>query len=474
MPSVLIIDDDREFCEVLAEMIRRLGHQVLFEVTLAAGVASACKENFDLILLDARLPDGNGIEAIGQLRECRSAPAVIVITGAVDPDAAELAVNSGAWDYIEKPASIQALTEPLNRVLDYRRDKPKQRPADLLDREGIIGDSPTLVSSLEQLSQAAQSDISVLITGETGTGKELLAQAIHRNSHRKNAPFVVLDCGALPDSIVESMLFGHVKGAFTGAAAPQTGLIKQADGGTLFMDEVGELPLKLQKAFLRVLQEHRFRPLGGRREEHSDFRLVAATNRDLERMAQKKSFRSDLLYRLRSLVIESPPLRARPGDIEALTHFHMSQYCESAQIEPKTFSTDLFEILNAFHWPGNVRELFNAIDTALVAAHNEPTLYPYHLPAYIRITALRKSLEQKKRTAIPTEEVGPDPLSTGQTPDYKLYRTQLIADGEKRYFTFIVAQAKGNLKSALDLSGLSKSRLYHFLHKHGLSLKAPR
>ncbi len=214
------------------------------------------------------------------MKSTPSSPEIIVITGLGHPDEAELAITSGAWDYLEKPASFDAIKLPLLRALEYRSERTPGNMAAALKRNGIIGDSEKITACLELVAQAAESDANVLITGETGTGKELFAKVIHANSRRAQKSFVVVDCTALPETLVESVLFGHARGAFTGAETSEEGLIKQADGGTLFLDEIGELPSTIQKKFLRVVQEHRFRPVGGRREITSDFRLMAATNEE--------------------------------------------------------------------------------------------------------------------------------------------------------------------------------------------------
>jgi two-component system NtrC family response regulator len=256
------------------------------------------------------MPDGNGLDYLPSLREASSSPEVIIITGAGDPDGAELAIKSGAWDYVQKGAtSIKDMMLPLTRAMEYIKEKRTKRPPIVLKRAGIAGDSRAIRECLDLVSQAASSQTSVLLTGETGTGKELFARAIHENSSRASKSMVVVDCTALPDTLVEGLLFGHEKGAFTGADKTQEGLIQQADGGTLFLDEIGELPLTVQKTFLRVFAGTPFSTDGGQKERESDFRLVAATNRDLEQMVREGQFRQDLLYRLKAFSIELPPLR---------------------------------------------------------------------------------------------------------------------------------------------------------------------
>ncbi|MGD0972339.1 MAG: sigma-54 dependent transcriptional regulator [Desulfobaccales bacterium] len=395
MARVLIIDDDQMFGEMLSEMVQTLGQESLCAPTLAEGLRLATAGGFDVVFLDVRMPDGSGLEMLPQVRQTSSAPEVIIITGAGDPDGAELAILNGAWDYIEKPSSIKQMSLPLVRALQYRQEKRLKKPPVALNLEGIVGQSPQMRACYDLVAQAADSDANVLIYGETGTGKELFAQAIHRNSHRSGKGFVVVDCAALPSSLVESALFGHEKGAFTSADRSQVGLIKQADGGTLFLDEVGELPIEIQKAFLRVLQERRFRPVGSRFETESDFRLVAATNRDLDELAAKGLFRRDLLFRLRAITLDLPPLRHRYGDLKDLTLFHTARICEKWGIGPKGFAPEFLEALLAHDWPGNVRELFNTLDRALAESRYEPTLFPKHLTSQIRIKVARAAVAKE-------------------------------------------------------------------------------
>ncbi|MCK7480222.1 MAG: sigma 54-interacting transcriptional regulator [Candidatus Moduliflexus flocculans] len=272
--SVLIIDDDKIICDWITNVVTQLGHRAVSAHLLRDGLKRLQSEPFDVVFVDVHLPDGDGLEILPKIKAARSSPETIVITALGHPDEAELAIRGGAWDYLEKPASFDAIKCPIIRALEYRSERKPGNGA-VLKRNGIIGDSAKIVSCLELVGQAADSDVNVLITGETGTGKELFAKVVHANSRRAKKSFVVVDCTALPETLVESVLFGHARGAFTGAETSEVGLVKQADGGTLFLDEIGEMPLSIQKKFLRVVQEHRFRPVGGRREISSDFRLMA-------------------------------------------------------------------------------------------------------------------------------------------------------------------------------------------------------
>ncbi|MDD5222368.1 MAG: sigma-54 dependent transcriptional regulator [bacterium] len=462
MANILIIDDDEMMCDLLSQMVARQGHQAACARNLKTGVAEASSGRFDVVFLDVRLPDGNGLEGLAQIKKVPKAPEVIIITGASDPDGAELAIKNGAWDYIQKPATIKEMTLPFLRALQYREEKRAQKPALALEREGIVGESPQLKACLDRLAQAASSEVDVLITGETGTGKELFASAIHRNSARAKESFIVIDCTALPENLVESVLFGHEKGSFTGADRSREGLVAQADGGTLFLDEIGELPLSIQKTFLRVLQEHRFRPIGSKREITSDFRLVSATNRDLEAMVKAGQFREDLLFRIESFVIKLPPLREHPLDIKDLAIHYMNRLCERNGIDTKGFSPEFFQVLSAYSWPGNVRELFHTLDQVFTVAQNQPTLFPQHLPDQLRIQLARASVRKEP----PAPEVSP--AAPAKLRDY---RDALVTEAEKSYLQRLMTTTQGNIEEACRISGLSRPRLYALLKKYNLGKK---
>lgn len=471
MANILIIDDEKAFCDLLTRTIDKVGHESSFALTLTDGLKEVYENRYELVLLDVQLPDGNGLNAIGRIKEAPCAPEVIILTGAGSPDGAEAAIRWGAWDYIEKPASTKEIMLPVIRALEYREEKSSRNQPVALDRKGIIGDSPSMKKCIDQLAQACRSDVNVLITGETGTGKELFARALHSNSARKNKPFVVVDCAALPENIVESLLFGHERGAFTGADSSRTGLIKQAHGGTLFLDEVGELPQSLQKAFLRVLQEHRFRPVGSKTEETSDFRLIAATNRDLDQMVASRAFRNDLLFRIRSFCIELPSLRDRLQDIRQLALYYMADACGKARIMMKGFSPDFLDALEMHDWPGNIRELFGTLQSALICAFDDPILYPLHLPVEIRAKAARLSMAGKTFPWVEKNTWADKRLETDKPiPPYTEFRSILLDNGEREYFRQIVSRSGGNIRKACQISGLSRSRFYHFLQKHDISL----
>lgn len=459
---VLIIDEDRTICDWITKAVTRLGHQSFFTHTLAEGLRKVEADSFDIVFIDVRLPDGSGLDIMPKIKVSRSSPEIIVITALGDPDEAEVALLNGAWDYMEKPASFEAIQLHLRRALEYRTERKSVKPPVSLKRTDIIGNSQKIISSLDVLSQAASSDVNVLISGETGTGKELFAKAIHANSARAKRNFVVVDCTALPETLVESVLFGHARGAFTGADRSEDGLIKQADGGTLFLDEIGELPFLIQKRFLRVIQEHRFRPVGGHQEVDSNFRLVAATNRDLDNMVRQGRFREDLFFRLRTLYIELPPLRELPDDIKELTLHYMNALCDRFGIPVKGASPEFWKVVTGYRWPGNVRELIQALEKSLISAKDEPLLFPKHLPTYIRIQVARDSFSRKP--ASPAAAAAPHRVSL-EPPQWKDIRKAAVSEAEQRYLKDLISFVGGDVGKACRISGLSRSRFYALLRK---------
>jgi two-component system NtrC family response regulator len=341
-----------------------------------------------------------------------------------------------------------------------------------LNTEGVIGNSPAMRKCFDVVAMAAQSNFSVLITGETGTGKELFARTIHCNSKRSKKAFIVVDCAALPEHLMESILFGHKKGAFTSANQDRSGLVKQADGGTLFLDEIGELNPNAQKVFLRVLQERKFRPVGARSEISSDFRLMAATNRDLLKMVEKGRFREDLFYRLKAITLNLPPLRKRQEDIKALTMYYINHLSERAQISHKGVDADLMQTLKEYTWPGNIRELFHSLEQAFVASGDDTTLFAMHLPADIRIKVARSMLDNKLPNTLsdaqpPSKQQEPlqlNQLFTTNLPTIKAFKLQM----EKAYLEHLITTSGGDVGQILKISKLSRSHFYALLKRHGI------
>jgi len=467
MIRVLIIDDDKGICYTLSRMIKNVGYDVTSINTLREGIQEVIYGKFDIVFLDVQMPDGNGLKQMPTIMDAPSKPEVIIMTGQGNQDGAELAVRNGAWDYIEKSASINEIKLAFVRAVQYREEKKIVTPTIVLKREEIVGNSPKIRACLDYMAQIGNSDGNVLISGETGTGKELFAQAIHANSPRSNNDLVVVDCAALPGTLVESTLFGYGKGAFTGADKAMDGLIKHADGGTLMLDEVGELPLSSQKTLLRVLQEKRFRPVGSKKEVKSNFRVLSLTNRNLDHMVKEGKFRSDLLFRLRTFSLKLPPLRKRQEDIRLLAMHYMTKLSERYSTGTKGFSPEFIEALNLYTWPGNVRELVNALDRALAVLGLEPTLFPKHLPNSIRVKLARGRVFTKT----PSENLQEENTESLQPfPKLHEFRNKALAQLEQQYLMNLISHSNGIVKEACITSGLGKSRLYELLKKYNLNL----
>ena len=453
MADILIIDDDLILSDMLVDQMMRVGHKAETANTLADGLEKSGGGAFDVVLLDVQLPDGNGLEYLRQFKNTSSCPEVIIITGQGEADGAEKAVLSGAWSYIEKPHVIRELNLQLTRALQYRQEKLKVNKVPVaLKRKNIIGSSLAINKCLDQVAQAASGDVAVLITGATGTGKELFAKAIHENSSRCHKNFVVVDCAALPENLIESTLFGHVKGAFTGADREQTGLVKHANGGTLFLDEVGELPLNIQKKFLRLLQEHEYRPVGSSSQQYSDFRLVAATNRNLEECVCRSEFRDDLLFRLQAVTIELPPLKERREDIKLLSTYFINRLCERYGLDTKGIAPEFFESLHGYDWPGNVRELYQTMEQVFTASFLGSTCFAIHLPEKIRVRQARAGFESQQQFEEKTRELS----------SWRKHKSMC----EKSYIQKLKLASENNVSKGCRISGLSRTRLYQLLQKY--------
>ena len=466
---IAAIDSLHAYWNEISDALGKVGVSLVRYDSVGAALEAFGREAPGLIILSAEEPAYE--EAIVRLHELHPRAEVLIVTDAGTPDEAERAVKNGAWDYVARPPRGRDLMPIINAALRYadargkENGSPDPQPGDF---EGIVGESPELKACLAVVARAAGSDANVLVRGETGTGKELVALAIHRNSARRNNNFVVVDCAGLPESLVESTLFGHERGAFTGADRSQVGLIKQADGGTLFLDEIGELPQSVQKSFLRVIQERRFRPVGGKDEIASDFRLISASNRDLDAMSRQSTFRKDLLFRVRSFGIELPPLRNRLGDVKHIVSYHLPRICGRLGVRMKRVSPEFTIRLLSYDWPGNVRELVSALERSIVASHSEPVLFPQHLPTYLRVKLARSAFENG--TARP--KPGDSADMTGVLPPLQEYRNAAAARSEREYLLRLLALTNANTREACRISRLSRSRFYSLLKKHGISLRA--
>lgn len=471
MQRILIIEPSTEFCSDLSGTLAHFGYEAMCAHSLEEGLGKLKTSSLCFVVLNANMPDGKGIEVIARIKQESASSEVVIITDSPSADEAEEAIKNGAWEYLEKPLAAGSLASLIDRAVKIRSQKVSglTRVESVEKRfEGIIGGSPQLRACLDIVARAANSDANVLIKGETGTGKELIAWAIHRNSPRVDGNFVVVDCAALPETLVESTLLGHEKGAYTSADKAQSGLIKQADGGTLFLDEVGELPLSVQKSFLRVLEERKFRPIGGKDEIQSDFRLISASNRNLDEMAQNGEFREDLLYRIRSFGIEVPPLRQRKEDIRSLVVYYMPKICERLGIGIKEISPEFYESLLRYSWPGNVRELVNSLERALVAGREEQILLPQHLPTYFRIHLARSSVQHKSTPGSAGEDNFTDSLPI--LPTLQAARNSASEQAEHEYLQKLISLTNGDISEACRISKVSRSRLYTLLKKHHIQI----
>jgi len=464
---VLIIDDDSEICLFFETILEKMGCKTVTAKRIKEAKKLSTKSPYDIVLLDLELPDGNGLDIMPDLVNLPSSPEIIIITGTGNANGAEIAFKNGAWDFVKKPFSYDDVYISIQRALNYRKEKIASQQLIPLKRAKIIGESPVLRHCLDEVGKAASTDASVLITGETGTGKELFARAIHENSKRADQPFVAVDCGALTESLIESTLFGHEKGAFTGAASKQKGLILAADGGTLMLDEIGDMPLSVQKNLLRTLQEKTVRSVGGSKEIHVDIRLISATNFDLEKMVRDNQFREDLFYRIHAMKINLPPLRERGADLDEIIIKKIHELSIHYKTGTKAVSQEFFETLRQNPWPGNVRQLINVLEYALASAGSDPTLVPKHLPPDYRLVGINFDMDEENDT----NQIVDDVLNfNSDFPRLNEFRQAL----EKIYLERLLKKADGNRKTACSLSGISQSQLYTLLSKYNLPRFCPK
>jgi DNA-binding NtrC family response regulator len=370
---ILVIDDDPGVGECIQCMLRIAGYESAFATTATAGLERAQNEAFDLVVSDLRLPDVSGIEVLRALREAGQDTPVILMTSYSSIESAVEALRAGATDYIIKPFNNDDFLYSVERALDEQRMRKenamlKRSLKRVYSSRRIIGESEGILRVLDMIRRVAASDANVLIEGESGTGKELVAQAIHYASSRAEGPFVPINCGAIPAELLESELFGHAKGAYTGAVVASEGLIREAGGGTLFLDEISELALNLQVKLLRVLQERQVRPLGSKHTYSTDARFVAASNRDLKQAMEQGLFRPDLYYRLNVITIHVPPLRERGRDVEILAQHFIEEHSRRLGKRITGMSPAMRDFLYSYHWPGNVRELENLIERSVILA----------------------------------------------------------------------------------------------------------
>src|SRR5437867_1478051 len=385
MQKILIVDDEKSMRDLLTLMLRREGYRVVSAESAEKAGELVEREAYDLVISDISMPGVSGIDLLRRARESGLDTPVILITAFGSKETAIEALKLGAFDYFEKPFNIEDAKNRVRNALDRARlvEENAFLRRELKGKYRLDGRSPRMREILDLLPRIAATGSTVLITGESGTGKEQVARAVHYNSPRREGQFVSINCGALPDELLESELFGHVKGSFTGASANKKGLFEVADGGTIFLDEIGETSPAMQVKLLRVLQERRIRRVGATSEIEVDARVITATNQDLEALVAAKRFREDLFYRINVIPIHLPPLRERREDIEQLAGHFLENYCRIIGKKIETFAPETLEALRTYDWPGNIRELENVVERA-VALESSSRIEPDSLPLEVR------------------------------------------------------------------------------------------
>jgi len=374
---VLVIEDEKAHAEILAEALGLEGYNVTTAADGEEGLAKFRAGDPHVVVTDLKLGGStDGLDVLNEIVKSSRSCEVVLITAHSSIDTCKQALRDGAYDYIEKPIDLEMLRAVVRRALEkvhLVRDNRRlqSRLEEKFDFSGVVGDSPVMLHILDKLQRAADSNVTVLLQGESGTGKELLAEAIHYNSPRKSRAFLPVNCAGLSDTLLESELFGHIKGAFTGAMTDRKGFFEMADGGTLFLDEIGDMPLQMQAKLLRVLEDQTVTPVGSTAGVKVDVRIISATNQELEKMVEGKKFRQDLYFRIRGVNIEIPPLRARREDIPLLLDYFVNEFAKSEGRPVKGFTPVALRILKSYDWPGNVRELRNCIKTMVVLAESE-------------------------------------------------------------------------------------------------------
>ncbi|MEA3361683.1 MAG: sigma-54 dependent transcriptional regulator [Thermodesulfobacteriota bacterium] len=443
---ILVIDDDQALCDLLEEDLCRRGHRIWTALKVADGRELLHQQEIDIVLTDLNMPGTSGIEFCGELHNNRPDLPVVIMTAFGSLETAIAALRAGAYDFVTKPVDLDLLNISLKRALQHRHLQEKVRLLKEQVRrqqpdDELLGESPGLQNIKQQIVRIADLDTSVLISGESGTGKELVARSLHRQSKRHEGPFVAINCAALPENLLESELFGHVRGAFTDARETRKGLFLEASGGTLLLDEIAELPLALQPKLLRVLEDHKIRPLGGSREIECDVRVLAASHRNLEERVATGRFRSDLFYRLNVIELELPPLRDRGNDILLLASKFIQQLGQRFNKSVVGLAQPAAACLLAYPWPGNVRELRNVIERALVLTlHDQLTVED--LPEQIR------------------RPNGKVPLSTSLVDEGNIVT---LDEMERRYIQQVLEQLEDNRTLAARLLGIDRKTLYRKL-----------
>jgi len=449
-----VVDDERSMREFLDIMLTKEGYKVSFAESGEEACQLLEKQEFDLLVTDIRMKDVDGIGVLKKAKELRPETVVVMISAFATAETAVEAMKEGAYDYIPKPFKVREFKKIVKDALLSRKPLSEERGGDLFESRNhfscLVGESPQIKKVYDLIERVAPTKTNILISGESGTGKELVARAIRRESPRKDKPFVVINCAGIPESLIESELFGYKKGAFTGAATDKEGLFEAADGGTVFFDEIGELPPSIQVKLLRVIQERTFVAVGGTEEKSVDVRFISATNKELEAEVMEGSFREDLFFRLNVIHISMPPLREREGDLPLLAQYFLEKYALELNKDVKKISAYAMEILRQYPFPGNVRELENIIERS-VALETSNIVLPESL-----------TLSNFRRGPTPENRRRTDLTSTGIELD------KVMDEIERDYIIKGMEMARGSKQKAAQLLGISMRSLRYRLDKLGL------
>lgn len=443
---VLVVEDEENIRNLLSQLLRQEGFDVDTAADGDAALRKASSGEFDLVLLDVRIPDKDGMQVLRELRREDPGAVVMIVTGYATLEMAVEAMREGAFDYISKPFKKDELLLKVRRALEHEqlREENRKLAEELRARfkfEGIVGSSPRMQEVLRVAAAVAPTDATVLIYGETGTGKEILARSIHDQSRRAEGPFVAINCGAIPETLLETELFGHEKGAFTSATGTRVGKFEAADGGTIFLDEVGDMSPAMQVKLLRVLQERTFERVGSNKPIRVDVRVIAATNKDLRHLVREGRFREDLFYRLSVVPIELPPLRERQEDIPLLAQHFLEKYRTKYGKSVTGFTPQAMRKMRRYPWPGNVRELEFAIERAVILCR--------------------------------TPEIWAEDLWLGGVePEGRQERVPTLAEVERQHMVHVLQHTEWNLEEAARVLGLSVAQLRRRLDQHGVELPA--
>ncbi|MEQ8273512.1 MAG: sigma-54 dependent transcriptional regulator [Deltaproteobacteria bacterium] len=445
---VLIVDDDPTLLEMLEDGLVVKGFEVKTATSGQKGLEIATSENVDVIVSDLNMDGMSGLELSEAVAAVKEIP-VIVLTGEASTKAAIEALRLGVYDFLLKPVKLDILVGALRRAVERRQlrlevEHLRNAVAQTGQFEEIVGESHPMKELVSLVARVAPADVSVLVTGESGTGKELVARALHKRSNRAEGPFVAINCAAMPATLLESELFGHVQGAFTDAKAAKDGLFLQADGGTLFLDEIGDMPMEMQAKLLRALQEQKVRPVGGSEERAFDVRIVAATNKDLDEAVEDGRFREDLFYRVNVVRVPTPPLRARGRDILLLAQHFVDRAAERAKRPIRGISPNAAEKLVTYDWPGNVRELENCIERGVALAQGEQ----------ITIDDLPERVQKFETVAVEPDELGGQLLT--------------VQELERRHIIRVLEAVEGNKTRAAEVLGFDRRTLYRKLERYGI------